>query len=61
MIGRRNFIKLLFAAPAVKAIDIVASNEQKENKYPKAILIDPYQVNINDLRGPQWKTKPSAT
>ena len=50
MINRRNFVKLLLAAPAVKAIDVVSSNKStEENKSPKAILVDPWQVNMRDI------------
>lgn len=56
MIDRRNFVKLLLAAPAIKAIDIVSSNKPvEENKYPKTILIDPYQVNMKDITDPSWR------
>ena len=50
MIDRRSFVKLLFAAPAIKAIDMVSSNKKEEGeKLPKALLVDPYQVNLRDI------------
>ena len=46
MIDRRNFLKLLMAAPAVKVIDVISPKEEKQ---PKALLVDPFQVNMQDI------------
>ena len=59
MIDRRNFVKLLFAAPAIKAIDVVSSNKEvkEDEKLPKALLVDPFQVSMKDLTN-MYKSKP---
>ena len=50
MIDRRSFVKLIMAAPAIKCIDVLSSNSKKEGQeLPKALLVDPYMVNIRDL------------
>jgi len=45
---RRTFIKLAMAAPVVKGIDILYPNK-KPQELPKALIVDPYQINIKDL------------
>ena len=64
MIDRRDFVKLLFAAPAIKVIDTVSSNKEvkEDEKLPKALLVDPFQVDMRDLthqKGPKpsWMPK----
>ena len=54
MIDRRNFLKLLMAAPAVKAIDVIVPEKEK---MPKAILVDPYRVNMKDIEHADIPTK----
>jgi hypothetical protein len=51
MIDRRSFIKLLMAAPAIKVIDVISPNKEGP---PKALLVDPYQVNMKDLEDTTW-------
>lgn len=51
MLERRKFLRMLFAAPAVPVVGMVSSNVKADGtkKIPKAILVDPYQVNMQDL------------
>ncbi|GAF89706.1 unnamed protein product [marine sediment metagenome] len=54
---RRDFIKLLFAAPAIKCIDVISPS--RKNEMPKALLVDPYLVSMRDLKelGPIYPGK----
>lgn len=45
---RRAFIKLAMAAPIIKCIDMVSSNKESQ-EMPKALIVDPYQINMKDL------------
>lgn len=46
--NRRSFIKLAMAAPAIKVIDFIAP-DKKPQEMPKALIVDPYMVNMKDL------------
>ena len=46
---RRSFIRMIMAAPAVKAIDIISPAKSKSQKLPKALLVDPFQINMEDI------------
>jgi len=48
---RRSFIKLIATAPAIGCISTIVSNKKdKKSEVPKALIVDPYLVNLKDLR-----------
>lgn len=49
---RRSFVKYLLAAPAIAYVGAVGSNKAvaESQKMPKAIVVDPFLVSVNDLR-----------
>ena len=48
---RRTFIKAVLAAPAIAAVGVVGTlGPEKEHDLPNALIVDPYLVNIGDIK-----------
>jgi len=47
---RRNFFKYALALPAIPVVSCVSAiGPENKDGIPKALIVDPYQINMEDL------------